>query len=194
MTATAQTTPSPTRELTLTRVFDAPRSLVFRMWTESKQRQALGYWLEALYQLCTLGPAREYRQYLAEAILIAEDLGLGLPPSLLGANPEVVRPQHRIACPSPTDSRIRVANLSCGDKREFLAVNYSSVACELVWEGDPKHALAWTAPDGKAIRTSGSTYRTTACRDGWGRPRRHRNPTRVSCLAAATHLWLAGHR
>jgi uncharacterized protein YndB with AHSA1/START domain len=36
MTATAQTTPSPTRELTLTRVFDAPRSLVFRMWTESK--------------------------------------------------------------------------------------------------------------------------------------------------------------
>jgi uncharacterized protein YndB with AHSA1/START domain len=36
MTAIAQATPSPTRELTLTRVFDAPRSLVFRMWTESK--------------------------------------------------------------------------------------------------------------------------------------------------------------
>jgi uncharacterized protein YndB with AHSA1/START domain len=36
MTAIAQTTLSPTRELTLTRVFDAPRSLVFRMWTESK--------------------------------------------------------------------------------------------------------------------------------------------------------------
>jgi uncharacterized protein YndB with AHSA1/START domain len=36
MTATAQTTPSPTRELTLTRVFDAPQSLVFRMWTDAK--------------------------------------------------------------------------------------------------------------------------------------------------------------
>jgi hypothetical protein len=123
---------------------------LLRMWTESKQRQALGYWLEALYQLCTLGPAPEYRQYLAEAILIVEDLGLGLPPSLLGANPEVVRPEHRIACPSPTDSRIRVANLSCGGKREFLAVNCSSDAIELSWEGEAGHALTWSAADGQA--------------------------------------------
>jgi hypothetical protein len=123
---------------------------LLRMWTESKQRQALGYWLEALYQLCTLGPAPEYRQYLAEAILIVEDLGLGLPPSLLGANPEVVRPEHRIRCPSPTDSRIRVANLSCGGKREFLAVNCSSDAIELSWERKAGHALTWSAADGQA--------------------------------------------
>ena len=36
MTATAERKTYATRELTLTRVFDAPRDLVFRMWTEPK--------------------------------------------------------------------------------------------------------------------------------------------------------------
>ena len=36
MTATANVTNLATRELTITRVLDAPRSLVFRMWTEAK--------------------------------------------------------------------------------------------------------------------------------------------------------------
>jgi uncharacterized protein YndB with AHSA1/START domain len=34
MTAAVQAKPSPTREVNLTRVFDAPRELVFRMWTD----------------------------------------------------------------------------------------------------------------------------------------------------------------
>jgi uncharacterized protein YndB with AHSA1/START domain len=34
MTATAQATLTATREVTLTRTYDAPRSLVFRMWTD----------------------------------------------------------------------------------------------------------------------------------------------------------------
>ncbi len=34
MTATAQATPTATREVTLTRIYDAPRSLVFKMWTD----------------------------------------------------------------------------------------------------------------------------------------------------------------
>ena len=49
---------------------------LLKHWTESKQKQALGYWLEALYHLYTLTSAPEYRQYLAEGILIAEDAGL----------------------------------------------------------------------------------------------------------------------
>jgi hypothetical protein len=138
---------------------------LLRYWTESKQRQALGYWLEALYQLCTLGPAPEYRQYLAEAILIAEDVGLGLPPSLLGANPEAVRPSHRIPCPSSSDSRIRVANLSCGGKREILAVNCASDAVELTWEGDASRGLTWRAADGQAIPTGSSPISVPA--RGW---------------------------
>jgi uncharacterized protein YndB with AHSA1/START domain len=36
MTATTNRKPSATRELTITRVFDAPRSLVFKMWTDPK--------------------------------------------------------------------------------------------------------------------------------------------------------------
>jgi hypothetical protein len=124
---------------------------LLRYWIESKQRQALGYWLEALYHLCTFAAAPQYRQYLAQAVLIAEDAGLGLPPSLLGANPEVVRPDQRIACPSPTDSRLRVANLSCGGKREILVVNCSTAAITLTWEGNAIDALAWRAADGQLI-------------------------------------------
>lgn len=36
MNATAASTPVAERELTLTRVFDAPRDLVFKMWTDPK--------------------------------------------------------------------------------------------------------------------------------------------------------------
>jgi hypothetical protein len=129
---------------------------LLRFWIESKQRQALGYWLEALYHLCAFSPAPEYRRYLAEAIMIAEDAGLGLPPSLLGANPEAVRPDHRIPCPSPTDARLRVANLSRDGKREILAVNCSSDAIELTWEGNANDALAWRTADGQPIPAGAS--------------------------------------
>jgi len=129
---------------------------LLQYWIESKQRQALGYWLEALYHLCTTTSAPEYRQDLAEAILIADDLGIGLCPSLLGANPEAVRPNQQIPCPCPTDSRVRVANLSCGGKREFLAVNCSAAPIELTWETNAPRALAWTTADGQAISASTS--------------------------------------
>ena len=36
MTAATGTKPTATRELTLTRVFDAPRAVVFKMWTDPK--------------------------------------------------------------------------------------------------------------------------------------------------------------
>jgi hypothetical protein len=124
---------------------------LLKHWTESKQRQALGYWLEALYQLCTFIPAPEYRQYLAEGILIAEDLGIGLPPSLLGANPEVVRPEHRMPCPSPADSRIRVANLSCRGVSEIVVVNCSADEIQLLWEDEPRPELSWGTVSGKTV-------------------------------------------
>ena len=37
MTAAAQTRPLAEREITITRVFDAPRALVFKAWTDAKQ-------------------------------------------------------------------------------------------------------------------------------------------------------------
>ena len=123
---------------------------LLKYWIETKQRQALGYWPEALYQLCTFSPAPEYRRYLAEAILIAEDAELGLPPSLLGGNLEAVQREQQIPCPSPADPRLRVANLSHGGKREILVVNGSSAAIALDWERTIP-SLTWKAADGQAV-------------------------------------------
>ena len=126
-------------------------------WIESKQRQALGYWAEALYHLCLLDPARPYRDLLAQAMLAAEDAELGLPPSLLGANPEAVRFAERAPCPSPVDARLRVANLSRGGKQETLVVNCSATAIDLAFQGPGRHDLAWSASDGRPIADIAST-------------------------------------
>jgi len=126
---------------------------LLKYWIESRQRQALGYWLEALYHLCTFDPAAEYRRYMAEAMLIAEDLSLGLPPSLLGANPEAVRPRQQIPCPSPTDARLRIASLRCGGTQEFLVVNASATEIGLAWEAGASPALTWTMANGQPIPT-----------------------------------------
>jgi hypothetical protein len=114
-----------------------------KYWVEANQKQALGYWVEALYHICTLKPEPVYRRYLAEAMLSALDAGLGLSASLLGAHPEVVKPAERFPCPSPRDARIRVANLSYGGRREILVVNPTTETIELAWEGDWPNDLAW---------------------------------------------------
>jgi hypothetical protein len=120
---------------------------LLRYWVESGQRQALGYWVEALYHLCTLKPEAAYRRHLAEAMLSALDAGLGLPPSLLGAHPEIVKPGERFPCPSPADARLRVANLSCGGRREILVVNPMRAPIELAWERDGNDDLTWVSCD-----------------------------------------------
>ncbi len=117
-------------------------------WAEARQYQALGYWVEALYQLCTLSSEPRYRRYLAEAMLGALDAGLGLPPSLLGANPEIVKPQECVPCPSPRDARLRVANLSRAGGREILVVNPTAAAIELAWEADREGRLDWASAEG----------------------------------------------
>jgi hypothetical protein len=117
-------------------------------WAETRQYQALGYWVEALYQLCTLSAEPRYRRYLGEAMLGALDAGLGLPPSLLGANPEIVKPGERVPCPSPRDSRLRAANLSRPGHREILIVNPVDAPIELGWEIPPADGIVWAASDG----------------------------------------------
>lgn len=118
-------------------------------WTEGRQRQALGYWVEALFQLCTLSPELQRRGDLADAMLGALDAGLGLPPSLLGAHPEIVAPGARFPCPSPRDARLRIANLSRGGEHEILVVNPSAAAIELAWEEATDGELRWLGADGK---------------------------------------------
>jgi hypothetical protein len=124
---------------------------LLRYWVEAKQRQALGYWMEALYHLCTLTREHAYRRYLAEAMLSALEAGLGLPPSLLGAHPEAVKAGQRIPCPSPKDSRLRVANLSCDGRHEILVVNPANAVIDLGWETSPDRGLVWVAADERPV-------------------------------------------
>jgi hypothetical protein len=122
-----------------------------RYWAETRQRQAIGYWVEALFQLCTLSPELERRSDLAKAMLGSLDAGLGLPPSLLGAHPEVVAPAMRYPCPSPRDERLRIANLSRESVREILVVNPAAEAIELTWEGATDPELRWVGAGGKVV-------------------------------------------
>jgi hypothetical protein len=127
-------------------------SSLLKYWAESKSRHfSLVVWVEALYHLCTLRDDLSYRRLLAEGIITLEDTGLGLPPSLLGADPEAVAVKDRIPCLSPADRYLRVANLSCNGRREVLVVNSADADRELVWENDPEIALAWMTADSQPV-------------------------------------------
>ena len=117
-------------------------------WKEDPTRQdALGFWAEALYRLCLIDPEPKYRRWLAQAILDAEEVGIGLPPSCLGANDEALPIAKQQSCPSPSDSRLRVVNLGRGNIVELLIINPDSEALPLVWQRAPQCAIAWTGSD-----------------------------------------------
>ncbi|GAB4438549.1 MAG: hypothetical protein OHK0026_04140 [Rhodocyclaceae bacterium] len=118
-------------------------------WKEDPERQdALGFWAEALYRMCLIDPDPKYRAWLAEAMLDCEEVGVALPPSLLGANAEAVpRPDQR-PCPSPADARLRVANLARGDVLELVVVNPTAEPLALDWERPPAAGLRWSGRDG----------------------------------------------
>ena len=120
-------------------------------WAEGKQKQPLGYWVEALYDLATMRETLAYRRYLAEAILCAEAADIGLPPCVLGGDAEAVPITEQSACPSPADMRLRVANLSRRGAGEVLVVNPADEPIDLVWESSPVPALAWHDADGKCL-------------------------------------------
>jgi hypothetical protein len=118
-------------------------------WKEMKGKEddSLGFWAEALYHLCLANPALKHRAWLAEAMLDLEDNGLGLSPSLLGANAEAMSPEEQHPCPSPRDSRLRVANLSHGKHSELLVVNPTTQAIALEWEISPQNTISWQSPN-----------------------------------------------
>jgi len=148
---------------------------IMKYWAEVKagnpQQFAVVVWVEALYNMCNLSREPAYRRYLAEAIMIAEDAGLGLPPSLLGSDHEAVKIKQRLPCPSPTDARLRVANLSCGDNKEFLIVNSADTDLKLAWEENTKYTLSWISPNGQPAAPPGdSSSLSVPSRDWlWGK-------------------------
>jgi len=121
--------------------------------------------VEALYHLCTLTREHAYRRHLAEAMLSALEVGLGLPPSVLGAHPETVKAGQRVPCPSPKDARLRVANLSCDGRHEILVVNPANTAIELAWEANHDRGLAWVSADERSV--SGGNLPLSVPPRGW---------------------------
>jgi hypothetical protein len=112
---------------------------------------ALGFWAEALYHRCTLTDDFDARHALAKAMLALVDRGLGLAPSLLGANAEAVAPADQVPCPIASDPRLRVANLSRRDTLEILVVNPTAETIRLSWlrGTDLTAGLTWSAADGR---------------------------------------------
>jgi hypothetical protein len=126
-------------------------------WAEQQRKKyALGFWAEALYHLYALKPSDRYRRWLGEIMLKLEDGGLGMPPSLLGANAEAVPVKMQIPSLSLADVRLRVANLSRGDVAEFLIVNPTYEALPLVWERADPCAVVWEHDGGLPLESADS--------------------------------------
>ncbi len=126
----------------------AKNHAVLRWWAEGEPRKfAVVVFAEALYQLCMLKQNTEYREYLALVILYIEDFQLGLPPSLLGGNSEILEHSKQAPCPIPTERRLRVVNLSTTDRKEVLAVNPTNTELELAWKIGAQLPLTWRTAD-----------------------------------------------
>lgn len=122
---------------------------IMKTWAGTKHDHAIAFLVEAYYHRCAAAPAGEHRAALARAMLAAVDEGLGLPPSLLGANPEAVPLARRAPCPSPGDDRLHVAWLWNGACHEIVIVNSGQEARPLRWEETTSPAFMWTTMDGK---------------------------------------------
>ena len=109
--------------------------------------------------------AAAYRRHLAQAMLQAQDAGLGLPPSLLGGDAEMVGPAEQQPCPSPTHASLLVANLSCGQQTEILVVNPSRDGLKLAWESPVAGPLCWTDASGQPVSDLASSLSVPA--RGW---------------------------
>jgi hypothetical protein len=141
-------------------------SQLLTYWAEGKPRQfAIVVWVDALYHLCTMSPSHAYRRHLAQAMQQAQDAGLGLPPSLLGGDAEVVGPAEQQPCPSPTHASLLVANLSCGQQTEILVVNPSRDGLKLAWESPVAGTLCWTGASGQPVSDLASSLSVPA--RGW---------------------------
>ena len=135
-------------------------SQLLEYWSEAKQRQfSVVEWADALYHLCTLSREPSLRRHLGKTLLVAHDVGLGLPPALLGCDTEVVSRSQRVPCPSPVDGRIIVANISHEGGVEILVANPTEIGLELAWETKMREELRWSDSDGREISVAHSTPR-----------------------------------
>ncbi len=129
--------------------FTFDSGLVGRWCELPTKRYAIGFLAESLYHRAMEDDAPIHRARLAQVMLLLEELGLGQPLSLLGGNAEVVAPTAQVPPPSPVDGRLRIANLSRGDRREVVVVNPAEENISLDWLRGGE-GLVWCDPDGRS--------------------------------------------
>lgn len=140
------------------------RSGLDKRWKEmSYHRYALGFWAEALYQAYLFNPSPQLLNWLAGAVLDLEDAGLGVPPSLLGANAECTPVARQRAITWPDTPGLRAVNLSRGSTTEVLLVNCGRLALPLP-ETSP--GLSWLDPAGGPVHTDQATIAPRGCLHG----------------------------
>jgi hypothetical protein len=128
------------------------RSGILQCWKElNYQRYALGFWAEALYDVCTLFPDAHYRSWLAEAMRDLEGLKMGQPPSLLGANAEDVLVAEQLPRPCPADAGLRVANLGRRGAPELLVLNTTQEPLQLDRTSPLPEGLRWQQAGGSDV-------------------------------------------
>ena len=136
---------------------------ILRWWSEVPSRRfAVVVFAEALYHLCMLRTSADDRRYLARDDHADRRPGTGLPPSLLGGNAEITPYSLQVACPSPTNRRLRIANLSTPERHELLVVNPTQEECFIEWETHPPRDALWTRGDGSVVARSDAPLRIPA--------------------------------
>lgn len=118
------------------------------------KRYAPGFWAEALYYRCLAKSDFSYREWLAEAILQNYKCNIGFSPSLLGGNCEAIAHKKRMPILSIEDPRIFVANLSYGNRTEFLLVNLSDDNIAITNPIKTINNLKWKNSEGRNIDLS----------------------------------------
>jgi len=133
----------------------AERMQITAHWAERPPTQyALGFWQEVFYHLCMLDPAQEYRTRLAAAVYEAVKCGVGIAPSLLGANAEAVVPSRQVGNWRTMESELVVVNLSRKGSEEILVVNSGGDTYELRRSSDCQDWLRGELLLSPAVRES----------------------------------------
>ena len=120
-----------------------------KRWKDmSYHRYALGFWAEALYQAWLHEARSEWLHWLADAVLDLDELNMGLPPSLLGANAECTPVARQHFFRLPEQSGLRQINLGRDGVPALLLVNSGAEPVRCLLPSD------WTWQDGVGMSIS----------------------------------------
>jgi hypothetical protein len=84
---------------------------------------------------------RKKRADGAGTMIDLEDNGLGMSPSLPGANSEAIPKNEQMARPGPVDTKLRFANLSRQDRMELVLANPTEGPIQLEWNTPPTQEI-----------------------------------------------------